>query len=495
MLAATNISKHFGGVAALSAVDLGIELGMARGLVGENGAGKTTLARILCGMIAADEGSISLDGKAVSIGDPRRAAALGIALIPQELELVAFMSVAENIYLGNEPTRWAGIEVDWGALNTQCERLLKDLAIDLEPRAIVAELSVSQQQLVVIARALAKNVKILIMDEPTARLGEAEVDRLLSYVEELKRRGMAIIYISHHLEEIFRVCDRLTILRDGRVVGDCAVADTTVEDVIRLMVARKVEIERKAKAHDLGPEILRVEGISRKGKLDSASFTLRRGEILGIAGLVGAGRTELVRAILGVDPRDAGAIFIDGKEVRIRSMEDSIRHGLYLVPEERRQQGLVLGMSVLENVTLPHLRRFTRALASLDSGAERRHVAGVIDRLRLKTSSMAAPASSLSGGNQQKVVLAKWLDEHARVYFLDEPTRGIDVATKAEIHELIQELAESGAGVIVVSSELPEILTLSDRVIVMREGAISAILEGSGIAPDNIMRNAIPVAA
>lgn len=491
MLEIVNLSKHFGGIVALDEVSFSIKPGSVHGLLGENGAGKSTLAKILSGLYIPDSGEIHINGQQVFIPNATTAASLGIALIPQELELVPYFSAAENIYLGSEPCRGLRNIVDWPTLHSQCKELLNRLEIEIDPEVQVASLSVSEQQQVVIARALAKDARILIMDEPTARLGHHEVENVLASIKRLRQQGLTIVYISHHLDEVFQVCDSVTVLRDGQMVGNAEISQITPDRVIQLMVARDLEQRHAARSTEFGDEVLRVENVARQGILEEVSFNLRRKEILGIGGLVGAGRTELVRAILGIDKRDSGRIYVSGEEVSIRSIQDSIRHGLVLVPEERRQQGLVLSLSVKANITLPNLRQFTQLLGYLDSSAEERSANALVDRLRIKTPSIGVPTSSLSGGNQQKVVLAKWLDTKAKVFIFDEPTRGIDVGTKSEIHRLIRELAHGGAGVIVVSSEIPELLNIADRVIVMREGEITAILEDDAITSEEIMRNAV----
>jgi len=490
-LALTNITKRFGGVVALNQVNISIESGVVHGLVGENGAGKSTLAKIICGIIKPDIGEITLNGKPVIIHNANHAIELGIALIPQELELVPFLSVAESIYLGSEPTRLIPGMVDRKQLFQKCKELLDELEIDINPTAKVMDLSISQQQLVVIARAFSKNAKILLMDEPTSRLGPEGIDALLNYVVRLKNKGIAIIYISHHIDEIFRVCDVITILRDGQLTGFCKTSETNTDDIVQRMVGRHVERGKLQDNTDIGDVILQVKNIARKRYAQGISFELHRGEILGIAGLIGAGRTELIRAILGIDSREEGQIFIEGKPAKINSYKDAIKCGLVLVPEERIKQGLILSMGIRENISLPILKRLTRWFGYLDAFQERKIANGLMDRLHIKASSSDAPVRSLSGGNQQKVVLAKWLNINAKVYIFDEPTRGIDVLTKSEIHKIIQDLASKGAGVIVISSELPEILALSNRVLVMREGILSAILVGGDISEKNIMQNAI----
>lgn len=486
------ICKSFGGVIALSDININVKKGTIHALVGENGAGKSTLINIINGVLPADSGEVFIDGKRAAIKNRQDALNNGIALVPQELALVPGFSVAENIYLGREPISKLTGKINRHVVQKQCEQLLDRLEIDLQANTKVSELSVSEQELVVIARAFAENVRILVLDEPTARLGEKEINHLLSYLLLLKDRGITIIYISHHLDEVFRISDEITVLRDGKHVTTCVTSETSREEIIRLMVARDLNTASKSILPNVGDEVLRVENLSAAGRINNASFDLKQGEILGIAGLVGAGRTELIRCVLGIDKKDTGAVYVHGRKAQINSLKDAIELKMVLVPEERRQQGLVAKMSIRENITLPSLGSFTRKFGYVDREAEVERTSELIKRLKIKCPSVESPVNNLSGGNQQKVVLAKWLNTNADVYIFDEPTRGIDVGSKAEIHNIIRSLAKNGAGVIVISSELTEVISLASRVLVMCEGSITAVLSQKQISAESIMSHAIP---
>lgn len=493
LLQMIGIDKQFPGVHALDDVGLEARAGECLALMGENGAGKSTLMKILSGVYPADSGTILIDGQEVHPQNPHHAQTLGISIIYQEFNLFPNLSVEENIFIGREPSR-GGI-VRRRTLRNDALTFLAQLGVDLDPRAMVRNLSVAQQQMVEIAKALSLKARIVIMDEPTSALTETEANALFRIIQGLKERGLAVIFISHRLEEVFPICDRITVLRDGRNAGDLLTSEATPEHVVHLMVGRPIEdLYVESSTSTSGPVVLSVRGLSRSGMAKDASkvvledidLDLRAGEILGVSGLVGSGRTELARAIFGADPIDAGQIHLDGHPVRIGSPQDAIKHGIALVPEDRKLQALVLLLSVRENISLPDLSRLSR-FGFVRRGEERKLTERFIDALRIRTPSQAQKVMNLSGGNQQKVVLAKWLAREPRVLIVDEPTRGIDIGAKAEVHALLRELADSGVAIMMISSELPEILRMSDRVVVMREGMIAGELERSDATQERIM--------
>jgi len=471
LLQVRGVKKAFPGVQALVGVDFNVRAGEVHAIVGENGAGKSTLMKLLAGIYQPDAGSLVLGGETVRIENPRQAMALGIGMIHQELNLAPNLSVAENIFLGRAPTR-AGL-VDWRQLEVQTRALLDRLGIELDSRSTVEDLSVARQQMVEIAKALSLDARVIIMDEPTSALTERETATLFQIIGRLKAEGVAVVYISHRLEEIFRIADRVTVLRDGRLIGCSKVAATTPAQLINQMVGRELTALFPKQQVEIGQPVLEVRHLARRGVLHDISFVLRRREILGLAGLVGAGRTELVRALFGADAHDAGEILIDGKPVTIRNPRDAIRLGMGFVTEDRKLHGLVLGMSVRENATLANLRELSR-FGWMDFRRERRVATEFVRQLDIRTSGVEQEVMNLSGGNQQKVVLAKWLAIHPRILILDEPTRGIDVGAKAEVHALMSRLAASGVSIVMISSELPEILGMSDRILVIRQGRINA---------------------
>ncbi|MGE5507923.1 MAG: sugar ABC transporter ATP-binding protein [Chitinophagales bacterium] len=481
-----HISKSFPGVQALDDVSLDVRSGEVLALVGENGAGKSTLIKILSGVHPRDAGQITLRGRRVDLDSPHQAQQLGISTIHQEFNLVPTLTVAENIFLGREPEARRGL-IDRARLERESRQLLQELEVELDPRAKVRNLSVAQRQVVEIAKALSLRAELIIMDEPTSALTERETLTLFRMMQSLRSRGAAIIFISHRLEEVLAVSDRITILRDGRNVGTVVTAESSREAIVALMVGRTLTDEaRPVAGRRLSRPLLEVKGLSTSILLREVSFTLHRGEILGFAGLMGAGRTEVARAIFGVDHPTAGEILLDGKPVAFRSPRDAIQHGLGFVPEDRKLQALLLRMTVRENISLAGLASLDR-WGFVDRGQERTRVREYVDRLGIRTPSLEQRTANLSGGNQQKVVIAKWLFTHPRILILDEPTRGIDVGSKQEIHQLIRSLAEQGVSLIVISSELPEILALSDRVAVMHEGRLTGILERAEASPERIM--------
>ena len=470
LLRMSGISKSFPGVRALDRVDLDLYASEVHALAGENGAGKSTLMKILAGVYRADEGEIWLRGERVTGTGPGAMIDAGVSVIYQELNLVPYLSVAENIFLGREPRKPGGF-IDWKRMWAEVKTLLEPFGLSLDPRVRVNTLGPAYQQVVEIAKALSLRSDILVMDEPTAALTGREVDRLFELIRSLRRSGVSVIYISHRLQEIKQVADRVTVLRDGRRIVTAPVEGITVDEIVRHMVGRALTEQYPKGRVEAGKEVLRVEGLSKRGVCTDVSFSLRRGEILGLAGLVGAGRTEIVELIYGAKRRDSGRIFVDGREVSIRSTRDAVHRGIALIPEERKKQGLVLGMSVLDNVALAILDLHSTA------GFIRRRevtalVAQVTKAVRVKTPSLGQLVRNLSGGNQQKVVLSKWFVRNCDVYIFDEPTRGIDVGAKVEIYRLMQELAARGAGIIMVSSELIEVMNMSDRIAVVWNGRI-----------------------
>ncbi|MBK9711865.1 MAG: sugar ABC transporter ATP-binding protein [Kouleothrix sp.] len=479
-----HISKSFGGVHALQDVQLDIFPGEVHALLGENGAGKSTLIKIITGVYQPDAGEIALEGQPIHFTNTRAAQAHGIAAIYQEPSLFPDLDIAENILVGRQPIGRAG--VDWRRMHQQAGALLRRLGLGLDPRTKARELSVAQQQLVEIARALSINAKILIMDEPTSSLTQREVDELFAIVRQLRASGTAIVFISHRLEELFAVADRVTTLRDGRYVGTRAMADVTTDDLIRMMVGRTLDELFPKQAVAAGEVVLDVQGLGVEGSFSNVSFQLRRGEIVGMAGLIGAGRTNVARALFGIEPASAGTITLDGKVVAIKSPDAAMALGIGYVPEDRKEHGLVLKMSIAENITLPMLSTFAR-MGWLDTGRELVAATAAAKQLEVKMAGVEQQAGQLSGGNQQKVVLAKWLSTKPRVLILDEPTRGIDVGTKAAVHHLMSSLAAQGMAILMISSELPEILGMSDRILVMREGRMTGQFSRADATQEKLM--------
>ena len=490
----TGIEKSFPGVRALDGVSLEIRAGEVHAIVGENGAGKSTLMKILAGAYIADGGTIEVDGATVAIDGPRAAERLGIGMIYQEFNLVPDLGVVENIVLGIEPMR--GWFLDGNAAVTRARAVLAELGIALPFDRPARRLSVAEQQLTEIAKALVRHARLIVMDEPTAALTDRETDALFALIAKLKAQGVAFAYISHRLEELPRIADRITIIRDGRAIETRAMVDMPQADMVRLMVGRSLDAqfpELPALAAD-ARERLTVRGLRATSNVNGVSFAVRAGEIVGLAGLVGAGRTELVRAIAGADAVTAGEIAVDGSVVRVRGPRSAIDAGIALITEDRKAQGLVLGMNVRENTTLAHLQTYSRG-AFIDRAAELAVTETEIADLRIRTPSSEQTVRNLSGGNQQKVVLAKWLTGDARVFLFDEPTRGVDVGAKAEIYALMLKLLARGAAIVMVSSELPEILGMAHRVLVVRGGTIVAEFSRADATPARVIAAAAGVAA
>lgn len=484
------VSKMFPGVLALDKVNLKISPGEVLGLLGENGAGKSTLIKILTGAHQKDEGKIFWEGQEVNIGNPRDSIDLGIACIYQELNLIPHLPVYENIFLGREPRAVKTIGwLDRKAMISRSRELLEELGLNINPEIKVSYLGVGQQQMVEIARALSMNARLIIMDEPTSSLSARETGELLKTVLRLKERGVAVIFISHRMDEIYRICDTVTILRDGKYVSTLPLKETNIEEIIRLMVGRDLDEKFPKVKVQKGEEALRVEGLIRQGTLHDISFTAYSGEILGIAGLVGSGRTELARAIFGADRLDGGGIFVFGQLKNIKSPRDAIGCGIAFLTEDRKGQGLILIQSVSFNITLVGIKQYARGIL-INPRKASRDAEQLAKDFRVRPFRMNLLARQLSGGNQQKVVLAKWLCSKAKIFIFDEPTRGIDVGAKVEVYHLINQLVSRGASVIMISSELPEVLGMSDRILVMREGRITAEYSREEATQEKIMKAA-----
>jgi inositol transport system ATP-binding protein len=488
------ISKRFPGVQALDNVDLEVAPGEIHALLGENGAGKSTLLKILSGAQKPDAGTIDFAGGEISLASPHDAQKLGIVTIYQEFTLAPNMTIAENVFIGREPGPRPF--VSWRKMAAETRAITDRLGLPVRPMALVRDLSVAEQQMVEIARALSMRSRLIVMDEPTSALSTTEVQKLFRIVRDLKRDGLSIIFVTHRLEEVLELCDRYTVLRDGKQVGSGRVADATIDGIIRSMVGRQVSaLFAHREAAEPGPVALEVQGLTRRGNaqdphasvLADVALSVRRGEILGIAGLVGAGRTETARAIFGADPFDSGTVRVDGEPVAIRTPQDAIRHGIGLVPEDRKQQALFLSLAVRMNISMAALGRLTRWRFLVDETAES---AMVDEYRRVLNIRMAGPEQlviNLSGGNQQKVVLARWLALRPKVLIVDEPTRGIDVGAKVEVHNLLFEMARSGIAIIAISSELPEILAISDRILTMREGRVTGEVRRDAASEEMLM--------
>ncbi|HUA00171.1 MAG TPA: ATP-binding cassette domain-containing protein [Candidatus Aquilonibacter sp.] len=495
LLEMSNITKSFPGVRALDGVTYDLQGGEIHAIVGENGAGKSTLMKILGGVYAEYGGEIRIDGRARRFRSVRDSEEVGVAIVFQELSLVHELTVGDNIFLGREPSRFGVVE--WARLYAQATALLRELKLDIDPGVRVASLGTGRQQLVEIAKALSQNARILVMDEPTAALTDAEAESLFGILEGLRSRGIGIIYISHRLAEVFRLSDRITVLRDGKTVSTAPKGTLNQQQLISQMVGREVSQLFPRSERTPGDVVFEAKEVSapdpqRHGRLvvDHVSFQLRKGEVLGIAGLMGAGRTELLAALFGAAEGATGEIFVDGRPVRLKHPGDAIAHGIGFVTEDRKRSGLVLGDTVLRNMTLVALDRVSGKFVTNES-AEIAASEGLFQNLRIKASSLFTVVGTLSGGNQQKVVLAKWLMNQARVLFLDEPTRGIDVGAKAEIYQLIDRLAQSGVAIVLVSSELPEVLGLCDRILVLHKGRIAGEFSRQEATPEAVMACAI----
>ena len=485
LLKMDGITKRFPGVLALDHVSLHVRKGEVHALLGENGAGKSTLMKILSGVYTMDSGSIVFDDKPVTISSPRQAQELGISIIYQELNLVPQLTVAENIFLSSLPQKNAAM-IDWKTIYRRAEELLRSLDVNISVHARVSQLGIAQQQMVEIAKALNHQAKIIVMDEPTAPLTEKETSRLFQTVERLKAEGVSIIYISHRLEETMQIGDRATIMRDGQTITTVNVSDVTINDIIRNMVGHALTEQFPPRNVEIGEIMFEAKGITRKGVLENVSFASRRGEVLGICGLVGAGRTEAARAIFGIDPKDSGHVIIEGREVNIRKPKDAIEAGIGFVVEDRKSEGLILMRDCKENISLVALRKFEH-LIHVSLGKEAAECEDYVRKLHIKTPSLRQKVLNLSGGNQQKIVLAKWLMSDAKVLFLDEPTRGIDVGAKVEVYNIINEIAANGKTVIMISSEMTELIGMCDRIVVMCRGQVVGEVEKDEFTQERLM--------
>lgn len=484
---AVNMGKVFPGVIALDGVSFELLAGEVHALMGENGAGKSTLMKILAGVYKKDSGELYLDGQPVNFQNTADAQAKGIGIVHQELHLMPHLTAAQNIWIGREPRRLSNLFIDEDALVVKTQKLFNRLNLQLDPKTPVRDLTVAAQQMVEIAKALSYQSRILIMDEPTAALNTREVEELFWVIRQLRAEGVAIVYISHKMDEIQRIADRITVMRDGKTIGTIP-ADTSMNKIVAMMVGRELPaLQKTIPDTSQQPILLKVQGLTHGRAVQNVSFELRRGEILGFAGLMGAGRTEVARLIFGADKRDAGSIWMNGQELTIRSPEDAVRAGIGYLSEDRKQLGLALGMPVEANITLSSLKRWLKAGFWLDSSRLSEKAQDLVSRLKVKTPSIQQTVRLLSGGNQQKVVIAKWLLRDCEVLIFDEPTRGIDVGAKAEIYKLINDLAEQGRAIIVISSELPEVLLLSHRILVMCEGRVTGEVSGLDANQEQLM--------
>lgn len=481
-----DISKSFPGVRALDRVSLQLRKGEVMALLGENGAGKSTLMKILSGIHQPDEGRIFINGSEVFRLNPTMARQKGIAIIHQELNMCRHLTVAENIFLGRELKRF-GIVLDNGAMNRAAAELMERLGMPVSPTETLSRLPVSKQQMIEIAKALSLNARVLIMDEPTSALTSKEIDDLFRIIRNLKEDGCAIVYISHRLEELKHITDRITVMRDSRYITSGLFKDFTMDKIIAHMVGREITEKFPRVSCPVGKPILEVRNLSAGKQVRNLSFSVREGEILGFAGLMGAGRTEMTRTVFGIDKKESGRILLDGKEINIRTPRDAIEYGIVLAPEDRKKDGLCVKLSVADNIILPNLKAVSNKLGIILRGKEEKMIKKAVRDLKIKVHHPSTAAQNLSGGNQQKVVVAKWLAGKSRVVMFDEPTRGIDVAAKVEIYNLMNALKEQGIGVLFVSSELPEVLGVADRILVMCDGKITGELSREEASQEKIM--------
>jgi ribose transport system ATP-binding protein len=489
LLRVEHINKTFPGVHALKDVSLRADRGEMLALVGENGAGKSTLMNILSAIHKKDSGSIFIEGREVDIDSPLHSQQLGISIIHQELNLVPHFSVAENIFVGQEKRR-GGIFLDRKRTQQEAQVVLDRVGLSVDATTLVRKLSIAQRQMVEIAKALSRNAKLIVMDEPTSSISDREIQRLFKIIRDLKSSGVTVIFISHKLNEVFAIADRVVVMRDGEIVGEVDPRLSTQDAVIQMMVGREITNIFPKTSADIDGEIFAVRNLRRSGAARGVSFSLRRGEILGFAGLVGAGRSELLQAVFGIDSRDSGEVFLEGKPVQIRSPREGIALGIGFVPEDRKLKGLMLGLAVRNNISIASLDDVS-AQGVMNTAMERTAVDSYIRKLAIKTSGQDQLVLHLSGGNQQKVVLAKWLAIRPKILIVDEPTRGVDVGAKKEIHSILDQLAGEGVSIIMISSELPEILGMSDRIIVMHEGQIKGELLRQDATAEKILTMAL----
>lgn len=485
------IEKTFPGVHALKGCKFDLMAGEVHALVGENGAGKSTLMKILAGVYRKNSGHIYLKGKEIEIENTKQAQTMGISIIHQELNLMKHLTAAQNIFLGREQKKGYPFLVDDKAINEKTKSLFDMIHLDIEPTTRISSLSVAKQQMVEIAKALSFNMDVLIMDEPTSALSDTEIEDLFAIIRKLRADGKGIVYITHRIEELPSICDRVTVMRDGEYIATSAIQDITLDQIISLMVGREIyETAHPHGATDRGEVVLEVKNLQRGKKIRDVSLKLHRGEILGFAGLMGAGRTEVARAIFGADPVDQGEIFVKGKKVNIRHPKDAVRYGIGYLSEDRKQYGLALTLGVDTNIVLASFRKFTNKLGFVKRRRMNETVHTFVDKLAIKTPKLDQLVKNLSGGNQQKVVIAKWLARNCDILIFDEPTRGIDVGAKSEIYKLLNELADEGKAIIMISSELPEILRMSHRILVMCEGRVTGELRAGEATQEKIMQYA-----
>jgi ribose transport system ATP-binding protein len=491
VLTMRGIRKAFPGVVALDGVDFTLHAGEVHVLLGENGAGKSTLMKILSGAYRRDAGDIEIDGRPVSIESPRAAQALGIATIYQELSLVPQLTVAQNILLGHEPSRMGWI--DQRGLDDEARDSLRDAGLDIDPQRRVDRLGIAEQQMVEVAKALFRRARVIVMDEPTSALTAREIDRLFDVIRRVTAAGVAVVYISHRMRELTEIGDRVTVLRDGRHVGTFVLSDVSTADLVRLMANRDVRDHFPRRRGAISDELLRVDGLSGPSGVHDVSLVVRRGEIVGLAGLMGAGRTELARIIIGADPPSAGRVMLEGRPVPASSPRRAIGAGIGFLPEDRKRHGLVMTLSVCENIGLPNLARWSRG-GIVSRRVEREQAHRWVGELRIKTPHADERVVRLSGGTQQKVVLARSLAADAKLFVMDEPTRGVDVGAKVEIYELMNRLTDAGAGILMISSDLPEVLGMSDRIYVMRRGRIEAEFDAASASEERVLQAALGLA-
>lgn len=492
LLEMVDISKSFFGVKALENINIQAHAGKVLALLGENGAGKSTLMKILSGIYKKDAGKILIQGNEVNINGIRAAEDLGITIIHQELSMLSNMTVYENIFLGNEKVSGFG-KLNKSEMKIQSAEMLKKIGCSVEPDTMVGKISVGEMQMIEIIKAVSKHSKIIIMDEPTTALTDVETQKLFEVIEKLKSEGIAIIYISHRLDEIFQICDEVTVLRDGKHIGSTKVSDVTKDQLITMMVGRELEEQFPYRKEETGKVVLKVENLSWKDKVKNVSFEVKSGEIVGFSGLMGSGRTETAKIIFGEYKKTSGNIYVDGEEVYVHSPKDAIKYGLAYLSEDRKKEGLILGMSVVENMTLSNLKNFEQAAFRLNKKDENNIAADYIKKLSIKTTGASQRIKNLSGGNQQKVIIAKWIMLSPKVLIIDEPTKGIDVGAKKEIYDVLNELKKAGKAIIMISSDMPEIVGICDRVIVMHEGMVTGELNREEANQENIMKLAVGI--
>ncbi len=481
----TGIMKSFGTNQVLNNAGFFLRDGEVHALMGENGAGKSTLMKILTGVYTRDGGIVKVNGQEVNYSNPQEAEAAGIVFIYQELNVMFDLTVEENLFMGKEITRGFGI-CDKKAMRAKAEEVLERMGVSIPVDTVMSDLSVGQQQMIEICKALLVDAKVIIMDEPTAALTQSETAALFEVIENLKKRGVSIVYISHRMEEIFELCDRITVLRDGQYIDTCEIKDITMDDVVKMMIGREIGERYPSRNHSVGKTVFEVKGLSRKGAFNDVSFTVGAGEVLGVSGLMGAGRTEIMQAVFGYLPADSGEILIDGQPVKIKNPMDAMKAGIGFITEDRKVEGLMLDKTIRENIALANLGTISGS-GVISKAKEKSLISRGIEEFKIRCFGTEHECGNLSGGNQQKVVLAKWIYTEPKILILDEPTRGVDIGAKKEIYNVINDMARKGVAIIMVSSELPEILGMSDRVMVVREGDVRGILNIENASQESIM--------